>query len=93
MGQRVPTNPTKKPVYKVIGAIEFIPETEVRRFGYLDDYEDVPNLIYEREGSTDLFTKVAEFDEDGHFKRIYDYMIQARHTIEEAQELFPELFL
>ena len=85
---------SQEELLKVIGAVQFISQEEYDKHGHLKDIEQHPVLVYsESDWTNKCFWKYDEYTLEPQFMLIYDYMIEKKYTIEEAQVAFPELFL
>lgn len=86
-----------KPIYKVTGAILYIPESEAYKFGYEVNFQNHPILVYTKNGDLEedaLYGKVEEgFTVEDSWFRVPDHLIKQTYSLEEAREEFPELFL
>ena len=83
--------------YKTIGVATFVTQREYARYGHLEQIENHPVFIYERTGADHVegieYWCHEEMSLDKKYMVLYDYMIEKRYTVEEAQQEFPELFL
>ncbi len=75
--------------YKVTGCVLFITEDEAHRKGYQESIDVPVSLIYQVEGSDLMYYK----NEETFMKILYAYLVETRYTIEQAREIYPELFL
>lgn len=86
----------KKPTRKVAGAVQFIERSVADKFGYVADFQEHPILVYTETGDIEepLYGKVEEgFTIESRFFKVPDHLIERILSIEEAREVYPELFL
>jgi len=82
--------------YTVIGAVTFITSEEAFGHGYHDWYTNNPVLIYEEKYGTlsegangpDKYVKIDE-----KFVHLKEYLVKQVLSIEQTQDIYPELFL
>ena len=82
--------------YIVVGAVEYLEDTEIAKYGYVAKYETHPILVYARgkDGlKDDLYRTEDGFSVDNTYTIIPTHIIGSRLTIDEAQSKYPELFL
>lgn len=87
----------QKKKYKVIGVAEFVTQLEYMKLGYLEDIEQHPVFVYERVDKDAIegikFWKHETLTLEQEYMVIYEHMIKNTYSLEEAEELFPELYL
>ena len=87
---KTPKTP-KTPKFKVIGCVLFISDYDIERKGYQEDISAPISLIYQK-GESDN-AEMMYYKTEGHMKILYSYLVDRRYTLEEAREIYPELFL
>ena len=86
---------TKK--YKIIGVVVFVSQAEYNKYGHLQEIGNYPVFEYERvdeDAAEDIqYWCLSELSVDKKYIVMYDYMVKKRYSIDDAKEIFPEMFL